>query len=145
MRPIVCAVLFLFASVAVASVASADPCPCTGKGECKCVTAPGGKGTCGSFLCRANSGARQLTYAEVFDRVTKGERLTLSVGLPRCPTCAGWVESLPGIPAGAYECWRENGQNRMKPLTGCPLKPRAAGELDFSAQPVGSPVIIASP
>jgi len=134
MSRIVCAVLFLFAACSITSAV----CPCA-PSECKCVTAPGGKDTCGSFRCPANGAKKQLTYAEVYDRVAKGETLTLAVGVS-CQTADGWVASLPSIAPGVYLCYREAGANRMRLIDGCPLR-RPAKPAEFRALPVGAPIV----
>jgi len=41
------------------------------------------------------------TYADVYARVLKGERVT-------------WEGSPPGMPRGVYECWMQNGSPVMR-------------------------------
>lgn len=45
----------LFAKPPAIWIIPESGCPCA-PGQCPCVNAPGGKGTCGSYLCPANGG-----------------------------------------------------------------------------------------
>lgn len=55
-KRIVFALVTVLFSVGIVAAADSTPAPCPCRDNCKCVPAPGGAGTCGSYLCRANGG-----------------------------------------------------------------------------------------
>ncbi len=54
-----------------------------------------------------------LTYPELVDRVRKGERLTLAIGVS--DAADGYVVSLAGFTPGVYDCYPINGVPSMEP------------------------------
>ena len=90
-------------------IASIKPrtCPAGVCVDCRCVD----ETKCRSGECPASSPAPLPGYAACCEAVSRGEMVTLSVGVNGGTY---HVDTLPGFEPGVYTCWRANGRHLME-------------------------------
>lgn len=106
------------ALLAEKSKPAAAPAP---RESCKCPTCP-----C-PVRPRAGDcpGCCPMTYDQVRAKVAAGGRATLAIGKDFAEQGDGWVESLPGLAPGLYDCFPLNGAPHMQARPAFSAPPQA--------------------